>query len=248
MSSGGAASSRIGILFALPEEAAPLRRDLLQNPELQKKFEVAISGVGAKNAEAAARKLLETPNRSFRLLVMAGFGGGLSPDLKPGSLVVAKRVEYFGSHPLWEKSFAASQTLLDRFSRRLTAPDMLPRFQFGNFATTDRVLVTHTEKQDFFNAHACPVVEMETAGAISVAEAKGIPWLAVRVITDTADEDLPLDFNALADANGSPDRRKIIREVLRKPGAIPGLIRLGGRSGSGAKQLREFLIGVCAGL
>lgn len=245
MTTHGAASSRIGILFALPEEAAPFQRFLLRNPDLQKRVSVAVSGVGVKNSETAAKKLLEIPGKPFRLLIVCGFGGGLSPDVKPGSLMTANRVEYFGFYPLFQKSFQIEETLRDRLFRRFAFPDSQPRFEFCDFATTDHVLISQSEKQSFFDQHSCPVVEMETAGAVSVAEEKRIPWIATRVITDAATEDLPLDFNALSDENGNPDRSKIIRAVLRKPTAIPGLVRLGGRSSVGAKQLSEFLVILC---
>ena len=52
---------------------------------------------------------------------------------------------------------------------------------------------------------------------------------------------MPLDFNALADANGNVDKKRVIAATLTHPWKIPALIRLGARSSLAAKNLAAFL-------
>ena len=55
-------------------------------------------------------------------------------------------------------------------------------------------------------------VEMESAEIQSVCQERGIPCATVRVISDTANEDLPLDFNQFAKPDLSLDYGKLAPE------------------------------------
>jgi adenosylhomocysteine nucleosidase len=82
---------------------------------------------------------------------------------------------------------------------------------------------------------------METWGAVQVAQKHGVPWLAVRAITDSVEADFPFDFNALADADGNVDRGRVILATIARPWKIPALLRLGARSSLAARNLATFL-------
>jgi hypothetical protein len=84
---------------------------------------------------------------------------------------------------------------------------------------------------------------METAAAARVCEARGIPWAAVRAISDTADEALPLDFNRLRDPDGGLATSRVALAALARPASIPGLLRLGRHTGLASQALAEYLAG-----
>ena len=116
-----------------------------------------------------------------------------------------------------------------------------PDLHTGTLVTADKVLVTSAEKRRLKEETGAVAVDMETAGAALAAAERGIPWMAIRAVTDGPNDTLPLDFNALADAEGDVDRKRILRATLTHPWKIPALIRLGQRSTLAARNLAIFL-------
>ena len=228
VSSHGAVSSRhIGVLFALPEEAAPFLR--LPVPD-GVRLSVEISGIGTANAATAACKILaQNPD----CLIICGFGGGLGYQ-QAGDLMVVHSVLDCTENAASPQVYCPDELLLKAANR-------IPwRLLCGTLATTSRVLITKQEKATLYAQTEANAVDMETAGAAEIAQKAGVPWIAVRALTDGAFDDLPFDFNQFV-ANGQTDRNAVIRATLKNPLKIPALIRLGIRSSHAAKLLAAFL-------
>ena len=82
---------------------------------------------------------------------------------------------------------------------------------------------------------------MESAAIHSVCADKNIPCATVRVISDTAHEDLPLDFNALAKPDKNLDFGKLFLAIAKSPGKIPALMELQKKTKFAAQQLATVL-------
>jgi hypothetical protein len=74
-----------------------------------------------------------------------------------------------------------------------------------------------------------------------LARERNIPTAVVRVILDTADEDLPLDFNELLTPDDQLDGGKLALAVARSPKKIPALLRLQRQSRAAAEKLAQTL-------
>ncbi|MCW3051495.1 MAG: Nucleoside phosphorylase [Chthonomonadales bacterium] len=229
MSGAASSLSRICVLFALPEEAAPFLRRLDAVPVLRQRCEVRVSGVGT--TKAARETTAVVTSGQVQGLIVCGFGGGLTEQITPGSLMVAERV-------LDATGATSEAPKVYRPDRRMRE---LAEGPCGDLVTVQRVLTTPEEKRALYARTKAQMVDMETVGAIVAAEQAGLPWLAVRVATDSVEEALPLDFNALADAEGNVDRGRVIAATLTHPWKIPALIRLGKNSSLAAKNLTRFL-------
>ena len=68
-----------------------------------------------------------------------------------------------------------------------------------------------------------------------------LPCATVRVISDTVDEDLPLDFNALGKPDRSMDYGKLAWAVANSPGKIGALRRLQKQTRFAGEQLAAVL-------
>lgn len=184
-------------------------------------------------ASEAADKALHEHKPCF--LIICGFAGALTASAAPGALVIARTVIDVASPNIEYRPDSALLAAAE--SLRLNS---IPIFTGGQ-ATGNRVLIHASEKHALAARTGATAVDMETAGAVRAAEAVGIPWLAVRAITDSAQEDMPLDFNTLVDTDGSMDITRIMLAAITHPWKLPGLIQLGKNSSLAASNLATFL-------
>jgi nucleoside phosphorylase len=105
----------------------------------------------------------------------------------------------------------------------------------------DRIATTVAEKKQLRYATSADAVEMESAAIHAVCAEKNIPCVTVRVISDTAHEDLPLDFNALSKPDKSIDFKKLFFAIAKSPGRIPQLMALQKKTSFAAQQLAGVL-------
>lgn len=146
-------------------------------------------------------------------IVSTGFCGALDPALEVGDIVVS------GGEV--------------RSARR---------FVRGEILTADRVAVTAEEKRTLRERTGASAVEMESAAVAAKAREWGVPFRCIKVVSDAAREDMPLDFNRYRDAAGRFSRGRIALAALRHPfAAVPGLLRLDRNCRFAAEKLGEFL-------
>jgi nucleoside phosphorylase len=199
------------ICFALKEEAAPLQKFAAGKSELS----IILTGIGKQNAENAIREFLAV--NSPGIILTCGFAGGLNPDLKAGDVCFE----------------AADENLRDK----LLAAGAQPAKIF----CADRVATTVADKKKLRGDTGADVGEMESGAIQAVCRERGIPCATVRVISDTANEDLPLDFNALAKPDKNIDFGKLALAVAKSPGKIPALMKLQKQTQFAAEQLAKVL-------
>ena len=111
----------------------------------------------------------------------------------------------------------------------------------GEILSDDRVAVSAEEKRHLRESTGARIVEMEYAAVAKIARRWDIPCRAIRVISDTAQEDLPLDFNLYRDKDGRFQTGRIAAAGLSSPFAVlPKLMRLGRNSRIAAEKLGAF--------
>lgn len=179
---------------------------------------VVVSGIGKANAERALTSaLVHRP----QLVLTCGFAGGLNPDLKHGDVLFDADVES-----------GIEGTLLRLGVKR------------GKFHCSDRIVATAEEKEALRHLTGADAVEMESGVIRAVCKNRGIPSATIRVISDDARQDLPLDFNQLAGADGNISYLKLACALARSPGLVPKLIRFQGELDSCANTLGRVLTGL----
>lgn len=226
----------LAILTFVPQEAAPLLRRLAGRWRVASKHRpiyfgelagvpaaLTIAGAGGRNAVLGLEALRAAA--PIRAVAACGVAGGLDPALKVGDVVLASQVRSSGGDgpPL--------------LPHPCPLPEGLPFLRVAPIVSGTQVLITREQKQAHAGAGAA--VDMETAAVAAEAVRLGLPWCALRAISDAADDDLPLDFNRCVTANGDIPLARVLIELARHPGALPGVIRLGRSTALAARRLAE---------
>lgn len=217
------------IFFAVPQEAGPFRKAWIASGGkpwvrlgtlhcwISEGLKVCVTGMGQRNASRIAEEVLRESRPDW--VVTAGFAGGLNPLCTLGE-VGWDADTTFPSVARWVKAGAKPMT----------------------FHESTGVAVTTEAKIQLRRQTACDAVEMESATIRALCRSRGIPSATVRVISDTAQEDLPLDFGALMTPDDTLDFTKLAFTLMRSPVKIPQLIRFQGRVGRAAQSLAQVLV------
>jgi nucleoside phosphorylase len=200
------------VCFAVKQEAAYFRQFATRQPGIQ----ILLTGMGARNAEKAigAAFAKGLPAR----VVTAGFAGGLLPDLAKGTVVFSADEET-GLEPALLASNARSV----------------------RFHCAEQVVTTSAQKRALHQSTGAEAVEMESERIQSLCRARNVPVATVRVILDTASEDLVLDFNQLLTADQRIDGSKLAVALVKSPSKIPALLRFQRDAAAAARRLGEVL-------
>jgi len=190
-------SCDVGVVFALESESGGLE-DLVAEtgrwhgdgflviggrlPERQ--VVIVRSGAGPKAAAHATEALLD--GHRPRWVISAGFAGALRPELQRYDLVLPEAV-------------------LRPEGRRLELSpreDWLAQSRFGRvhgglLLSVDHLVSSPKEKRILGDKYGALAVDMETFAVVEVCRRRGVPVLAVRIVIDTADEQLPPEVRGL---------------------------------------------------
>lgn len=104
----------------------------------------------------------------------------------------------------------------------------------------DRVAVTAQDKAQLRQIHGKSAVEMEYAGVAREAARRGLPCSALRVVSDSAAEALPFDFNRYRKPDGHFDIPAIALAAIVRPWKFRALIRLQRNCKLASSKLGEF--------
>lgn len=194
---------------------------------------VFVSGVGEELAYRTARAACRV--LAVRAYISIGLSGSLSPELGPGDVVVAERVKTASSGGYGE--YRSDPEILELVSGSFSEEE---RPRIGPLLATERVVVLSKDKRKFADAYDCLAVDMESAGAARAAKKAGVPFIAIRAISDALDEDLPVDFNRFT-VDGRLDWPCFAFYVATHPATISPLIKLGKNSRHAVENLTAVL-------
>lgn len=175
-----------------------------------------ITGMGRDNAERAIETALAEIRP--RLVLTCGFAGGLNPVLKSNEIIFSAE----DGNPLYDALKQAGATPASFFCAR-------------------RVAITSEEKQRLWRGMGSDAVEMESESIRDYCRERDIPSATIRVISDTAHEDLPLDFNTLMSPAQKINYSKLTWALVRAPFKLAELLAFQQKTVDAAKSLGEFL-------
>jgi adenosylhomocysteine nucleosidase len=172
----------------------------------------AVAGGGRAGALETALRSVAT---GAEAVISIGIGGALALGLWPGDWVVATRVIAGGvetsTDPAWTAQLATR----------------LPGARMGSILGSDAMLTQAVEKQAAHQRWQALAVDMESHIALRVARSLGLPFAAVRVISDSADRDLPAAVKVGMKPDGGMALGAVLWALARDPVQLAALIRTG---------------------
>lgn len=220
----GAASgdARLGIVTGLAAE-----RDCLKAVVKRNRLLVVCAGPGPKAAKAAACRLADL---GVVGLVSFGTAGALTTDLKSGDLVIADTVH--GSDGRQSMGDSAWRARL--IARLHDAPAPASRI-----ASVSEPVLDPAAKASLLQSTGAVAVDLESHAVAEVAWTAGLPFLGVRSIVDGRDHVVPRWTLAVMAGDGTLNRSLLTRHLIRRPGDVVPLCRLGIAFGSARARLRR---------
>jgi len=180
-------------------------------------------GAGPTLAARAADVALA--EERYDAILSAGACGALDPALRAGDIFVGTGVDTVDG----AGSFDACVPRCELVHRA------------GRVISLNRVIRSAEEKKRLRQSGG-GVVEMEAAGVAARARDGRAPFYCIKAVTDEAEEELLLDYNAARDRDGRFRELKILGAALRQPNTYGKEIwRMYFRSRLAAEALGEFL-------
>ncbi len=206
----------IAIVFALEFESAVFcaRHD--------SRLRVAVWQLGAMGQGAAGNLERKLADNRPSLVISAGFAGALQSDLAAGDLVIGK-------------NFTDSAI----FARL----NLGPGWHVGDIHTAAAIIERAEDKRSLARETGCVVGDLETAHIARVCAEQDIPMLALRCISDTADEDMPVPSRTLWNpATGRPEPLQLFRHLIANPSSVSGFKKLLKNAKTAQKNLARGLV------
>jgi len=196
---------------------------------------------GARIGEAELRVLLTgMGNDAARRAVEAAFGerpdfcissgvaGSLRPTCAVGDILVARAVR----SSVCRGILAGENHMVECAARCGAHPVHM-------FWSSEGLVRTVGEK--YALGLEADAVEMESYTVLAEAARRGVPAVAIRAVSDTADEELPYDFDRARDARGQIRLFGVLAQVARRPQRLLALVRFARHCRKAAVSLAKFL-------
>lgn len=186
---------------------------------------VLLTQMGAENARKA---MSGVSCENYDLIISTGLAGALDSNLKIGEIVVARAVCAVGEKSAIESDYALRELAVAAGARAVDA-----------FLTSESIVATAVDKEELSLSGS--VVEMETSSVLKAAAKRQVPAVAVRAISDAANEDLPVGFERIADSRGHLKVGGLLKELAKHPHKLGPLVRFGQQSRASSVALADFL-------
>ncbi|HEY5019653.1 MAG TPA: hypothetical protein VII17_01410 [Steroidobacteraceae bacterium] len=219
----------LGIVCALAAEARHLGPTTPRHEPLASLADgtlLAVSGMGAAAAGLSARALVEA---GAGALASFGLAGGLDPALIAGSIFLPSEVITLTGPGIY-----TAPRWRERLSGALAAQRPVAH---GKLLSCPRAIGTVAQKAALFRDTGAAAVDMESLAVAQVAATKHVPFIAVRVIVDSARDELPQAVTAAADSAGQLQLWRLLGALARSPADLAPLMKLVWRYRAASRSL-----------
>lgn len=206
----------IGIIVAIDEELNSLL-EILEKGKLKviigitfyegfisgKKVVVTKSGVGKVNSARTTQVMID--NYKVDMIINVGVAGSCSRLLNIGDIVIGNKIYQYdfditafnhklGYVPMVGDYIKVNSKELD-ISREIIEREFDNRVFIGTIASGDKFVADKKEKENIYDDFGALCCEMEGASIAQVCFLSDVPFLVIRSISDTLDENIKDEYN-----------------------------------------------------
>lgn len=169
--------------------------------------------IGGGNSVLLRQRLERAIRDDTKGIISIGIAGALSPSLDAGNCIVASSISVDGK----------ALNTDDAWSTHLhqTLPDTIS----GTIAGAEKIAATAEEKSAIYRDTGADAVDMESHVAIRTAHDHGLPFVALRAISDRADHTLPHAARVAMKPSGGIALGRVLHSVVTRPHQVPALMR-----------------------
>jgi hopanoid-associated phosphorylase len=181
--------------------------------------------IGAGNGELLEQRIGWAIAKGCAGIVSFGIAGALAPLLKIGDTIVATHVVHGDEHYRTDSRW--SEVLRDK----------LPEAHSVVLAGHDQIVSNVFGKKRLFAETGAHAVDMESHIAARMAEYHGIPFVALRTISDVSTKGLPPAALEPLSETGKVRLTRVLASVAADPGQISDLLATGREAGRAFRAL-----------
>ncbi|MGV7220033.1 MAG: 5'-methylthioadenosine/S-adenosylhomocysteine nucleosidase [Nitrospinales bacterium] len=248
--------SKIVIIGAIKEEIAGIKQRMnirdthrfghatvLDGEWLGHEILLIRSGMGMVRAEASLKAV--TQQFSSKLIISIGYAGGLDPRLKSGDLLIAEKIIGLAKGDILmidEKVETTQESVANEYIDKalLVTDEMDLNIHRGALFTVNKPVLKPEHKNTLGKLYSVHAVDMETLALARFAKENGTPFLSIRAISDTVDQEL-MDLSGLVDESGEVSKIKAGWYVVTHPGSLKGMLSLGQVAKKSTANLTDFI-------
>lgn len=231
----------VGVVFALGAEAGGLEDRLQDKVWIQgvagriclgraggKRFALAVTGPGANSASVGTEALIL--GHSPRCIVSAGFAGALHERLSRFDLVIPDRLVNTAGREL-------------RLGLQIDPSTLARGWHVGGLLSLPQLVRDRQERLRLAAAHGVLIADLETFAIAELCRRYHVPMWALKVVTDTVDDDLPPEAAYLMQPRKWTEKLGAITGAIwHRPGSVKDMWRLNELALRSADRLAESLL------
>ena len=189
------------------------------------------SGIGGENAAKAASAAILHIKPD--LIINSGFCGAVTSNLHVGDIVAADEI-YSLNQGVPGQTITHDKNLNN---------SVLAGYATAEFITADTIY-SKSEILKSLPTAATAVVEMESYAVASICNERGIPFLAVRAVSDALDTDPSQLFRSIADQNFNIRLPAVMLAVVRRPSLVGQIFTLAKGAKIAGKSLAAAIVNI----
>lgn len=202
---------------------------------------VCQTGIGRKQAQEAVAIVLSRHSQAAAVLSV-GVAGALARGIEIGEIVLCTHVDHESHREYDQEQTIYADESLFAVAREVAGLAGVP-VRLGTSITVDEVAWGPAEKAAHHAWKAHDIVEMESFWIAEAASRRGLPFLAVRAISDTQEDVLP-NLGVMR-PDGTLDQEKFLAHLKEHPETGAQLSAIAQNSRTALTNLATYLEALC---